>query len=451
MNHRRRSIPLSALAMCIAGALTLGQAQAQGLGHQPRESSVEAMGRAFAGSGVATGDAAVVVNNPAAMTAFEGTTLQVGLTLVDHDATFDGGGLAGTGRPFVRPVTGGNGGGDGDADSIPAFSLVHRFDNGFALGAMVGTPFGARTEYDAGWVGRFEALDSNFRFEDMTVSAAYDVVPGRFSVGAGVVYERAEVELSHAVDFGSQLAFLSVPGFLPLSADGQAAFSGDDTSLGWIVGIHLTPTEHWAIGLSHRSGIDHDLQGSADWTVPGNVRTVFNGIGRSALFNDGEAGSQLSTPSVTTLSLSYRVNDALSLFADYTRTGWDSLDEIRIDFENPDPDAVEALGWDDTSFWSLGAEYALSGTLTLRGGFAQDETPTSLANRSPRLPGADSRWYSIGLGWSVGKQVEFSAAYTRIDMDTAALAIVDAANNSTLAGEFRGDANLFGVSGRFSF
>lgn len=448
MHTHHRLIQMSALALGIAGALALGQAHASGF--QLKENSVKAMGRAFAGSGVATGDASVVVNNPATMTQFEGTTVQVDLTVIDLNATFDGGGFAGTGTPLARPLTGSDGGNAGDITPVPAMSLIHKFDNGLTVGAMISAPFGLKTDYDRGWVGRYHALTSDLKTVDLTLSAAYEIVPDRFSVGAGIVYERAEAELSKAVDFGSALAFSAVPGFAPQSADGEAVITGDDTGFGWIVGVNFRPTDKLAIGLSHRSEVDHELEGNADWTVPGSARTVLNAIGRSALFNDGKASAKLTTPSVTTVSVSYALNDNLSLMADYAQTDWHSLEEIRIDFANPDPDSVEDFSWSDTRFWSIGAEYKLSDTFTLRGGYAYDETPTTFATRTPRLPDEDRRWYSIGLTWNMSENAEISAAYTRIEPDTPEIGINDA-NRHSLFGEYSSDVNLFGVSAQYRF
>ena len=448
MHTQNRFIQMSALAVGIVGALAIGQAQASGF--QLKENSVKAMGRAFAGSGVATGDASVVVNNPATMTQFEGTTIQSDITVIDLDAKFEGGGFAGTGTPLARPLSGSDGGNNGDVTPIPAMSIIHKFGNGLTVGAMVSAPFGLKTEYKAGWVGRYNGLTSDLKTVDLTLSAAYEIVPDRFSVGAGLVYERAEAELSRAVDFGSALAFAAVPGFAPQSADGEAVITGDDTGIGYILVMNFRPTDKLAIGLSHRSEIDHDLQGEADWTVPGSARTVFNAIGRSALFNDGKVTAKLTTPSVTSLSIAYQFNDSLSLMADYAQTDWHSLEEIRIDFANPDPDSVEDFSWVDTNFWSIGAEYKLSETFTLRGGYAYDETPTTFATRTPRLPDEDRRWYSIGLTWNMSEHVEINAAYTRIQPDTPKIGISDA-NRIALFGEYSSDVNLLGISGRYSF
>ncbi len=454
MQTQNRFIQMTALALGIAGALAVGQAQASGF--QLKENSVKAMGRAFAGSGVATGDASVVVNNPATMTSFEGTTIQSDVTVVDLNANFDGGGYAGVGfGPVSGPLTGGDGGNAGGATPIPAMSFIHKFDNGLAVGAMVSAPFGLTTEYDEGWVGRYSALTSDVKTVDLTLSAAYEVVPDRFSVGAGLVFERAEVELSKAVDFGTALfanpATRPLPFARPQLRDGKAVISGEDNSIGYIFGLNFRPTDKLTIGLSHRSEIDHDLTGKADWTVPSDVATVLGSSPTTApLFRDGNVKANLTTPSITSLSAAYQFNDQLAIMAEYAETDWHSLQEVRIDFINPDPDSVEDFSWGDTRFWSIGAEYKLSEAFTLRGGFAYDETPTTFATRTPRLPDEDRRWFSFGITWNMSEKIEINAAYTRIQPDTPKVGVLDAQRHS-LFGEFSSDVNLLGVSGRYSF
>ena len=81
MQHASRFTQLSALAFGIAGALAVGQVHASGF--QLKENSVKGLGAAFAGAGVNETDSSVVVNNPATMARFEGTTMQVDVTAID--------------------------------------------------------------------------------------------------------------------------------------------------------------------------------------------------------------------------------------------------------------------------------------------------------------------------------------------------------------------------------
>jgi len=448
MQHASRFIQLSALAFGIAGALTVGQAQASGF--QLKENSVKSMGAAFAGAGVNETDSSVVANNPATMARFSGTTLQVDVTAIDLSYEFNGTGTDPTGRP----LTGGNGGDAGDIAAVPAMSVIHKLDNGLAFGAMVSAPFGLKTEYDDGWQGRYFAHTSDVKIIDLTLAAALDIVPDRFSVGAGLIFSRADVTLSKSVDFGSLLfgnpATRPLPFARPQAADGFAEIQGDDNGFGWTVGANFKPVDQLAIGVSYRSEIDYELEGTADWTVPGNVAAVFAASPTTRpLFQDGAALAKLTTPSVLNVDLRYDFNDSFSMMASYAETGWSSLREVRIEFANPDPDSVEPFNWKDTTFASLGAEYKLNESWTLRGGVAYDETPTHIETRTPRLPDANRMWYSIGASWLATQALEVNFGYTRIEPNSPKIDITS--NRTTLVGPFDGAANLYGVSAQYKF
>ena len=448
MQHAHRLTRLSALALGIAGALAFGQVQASGF--QLKENSVKSMGSAFAGSGVKTGDTSVVVNNPATMTQFEGTTVQADVTVIDLNYEFQGSGTDALGQP----LTGSNGGNAGDVTPVPALSIVHKLDNGLALGAMVSAPFGLKTEYEAGWVGRYFAQTSDVKVVDMTFSAALDIIPDRLSVGVGAIYSTADVTLSKAVDFGTLLfanpATRPLPFARPQARDGFVEVQGDDSGFGWLAGVNLRPNDRFSIGLSYRSEIDYGLTGDADWTVPQDVAAVFGASPMtSPLFQDGGVTAQLTTPSITSVAATFDVTDRFMVMATWAETGWSSLREVRINFDNPDPDAVEPFEWEDTVFASVGAEYKLNDAWTLRGGVASDETPTSIEHRTPRLPDDDRLWYSIGATWQVSPALDVNLAYTRIEPDDPKVDI--ASGGSRIAGPFDGNANLFGVSAQYRF
>lgn len=444
--HIRR---LSALALGVAGVLAMGHVNASGF--QIKENSVKGMGSAFAGSGVNLGDTSVVVNNPATMTQFEGTTVQADATLIDLSFQFEGSGFDVTGQP----LTGGDGGEAGDQIPVPATSMIHKLDNGVALGAMISAPFGLKTEYEPGWVGRYFAQTSELQVVDLTLSAAVDVIPDRLSVGVGMIYSHADVTLSRAVDFGTILFGAGVPAPFarPQAADGLAEVQGDDAGFGWVAGVNLRPTDKLALGLTYRSEIDYDLTGEADWTVPANARAVFDAVGLGPLFQDGPASAKLTTPAITTLSAAYQVNDRLALMATYAETGWESVQEVRIDFENPDPDSVEDFSWDTTRFVSVGGEYRLNDAWTLRAGVAHDETPTTLETRTPRLPDEDRTWYAVGATWQFSDRLDLSFGYTLIKPETPRIALVTPPQEGghRLSGTYDSSVNLYGVSAQYRF
>src|SRR5690606_29327478 len=124
------------LALGIAGAMAFAS-NVQAAGFQLKENSVKSQGSSFAGTAAKTGDSSVVVNNPAVMTQFEGSTFQIDVTAIDLNYEFEGTAT----DAFGRPMTGSNGGDAGGVTPVPAMSYIRKLDNGVALGAMVSAPF----------------------------------------------------------------------------------------------------------------------------------------------------------------------------------------------------------------------------------------------------------------------------------------------------------------------
>jgi len=443
MRTINRSMKVSTLAFGIVAALACGQAMASGF--QIREDSVQAMARSHAGSASDWGDAAVVANNPAAMALFDNTTVQSDLTAIDLSGNFSGGGHDALGRP----LTGGNGGDAGDIAPVPAFHLILPFGNGFALGASFTAPFGLKTQYDAGWVGRYQALKSDVRTFDFTLAASYKF-NDMFSLGASLITQRIQAELTNAVDFGAILTPAAFPAFQPQSADGFASVKGHDTSVGWDIGVLFRPSPNTNIGLNYRSKVNHTLNGDARFSVPTSVQFVLGSIGSTA-FQNTPISASVSTPSVVTFSVSQKLSDTFTLSADIERTNWSSLQSLTIHFANPaQPPSTEQFHWSNTMEYALGMDWKFAPEWTLRAGIARDETPTNNTFRDPRLPDNNRQLYSIGLGFTPSENASWNIGYSHIAIDTPTVNNVSA-TGSTLVGKYSADANLFGISGTFSF
>ena len=459
MKTNTRSFRATALALAVLGTLAAGQAGATGF--QLREQSVKNLGKSNAGSIVGK-DASNVSLNPAAMTNLDKNTLQADVTVIDLSADFTGGGRV-LGSP-AAPLTGGNGGDPGDPTVVPNMAAVFPLKGaleGMTVGVSVGAPFGLKTEYENGWVGRYRALTSDVKVVDLTLSAAFKATDG-VSVGFGLIYERADVTLSKAVDFGTAICAGAAPGgaacfnpafpIKPQQHDGEFVVSGDSTSIGYVVGAQIAPNEKLAIGFSHRSEIKHDLEGTLDFTVPGAAATALGPV-RMAAFADGDGGARLVTPSITTLSISYGFTDQFRVMADYQSTGWSSLQDVTIKRSNGTVVGSEDFSWKDTDFFSVGVEYDLSEAFTLRAGVGKDESPTNDVTRTPRLPDDDRMLYSLGMSWAMSDHLTIDAAYQRITIEDPVinLGVHLPSDLSTLQGTYSGSANLFGVSMQYRF
>jgi long-chain fatty acid transport protein len=471
MYNASRFTKFSALAIGIVGALAFGQASASGF--QLRENSVKNLGRSQAGTAVANGDAAVVSNNPGAMGFIDQNTIQADVTVIDLTADFDGSAHNALGMP----ISGSDGGDPGDATPVPAIAAVfpmHGALEKLTLGASISAPFGLKTEYDSDWVGRYNAVTSDVKTVDLTLSAALKLHP-RFSVGAGFIYEKADVTLSEMVDYGLILASAGIPGAIPGTADGLAKVSGDSHGFGWVAGFEWRPIDRLAIGYSHRSEIDQDIEGDATFNAPASfagAQPLFQQMAAQCMlapagnpcyaqlptllalgngFVPTNATAALTTPSTDTLSLRYDFTDSFRLMGDVQRTDWHSLRSVDIHFANPyQAPSTEAFEWKDSTLVSLGAEWDINPAWTLRGGVAKDETPTHDDTRTPRLPDNDRTLVSVGVTWHATDALSIDAAYQHISIKSPS---IDAFTSlgTELTGDFHGHADLFGIAAQYRF
>ncbi len=456
--HTASRFTLTALALGVAGVLAAGQADASGF--QIRENSVRNMGRANAGTTVAWGDASVVLNNPAAMSNLKQTTFQADVTVIDLTAKFDGGGTTALGAP-AGPLTGGDGGDPGEATPVPAMAFVHPLSGnleGVTLGASISAPFGLKTDYDPTWVGRYDAITSDVKVVDLTLSAAF-AVGERVSIGAGVIVQRADVTLSKAIDFGTGLCAGSgnplnclnpaFP-FHPQAQDGSVEVSGASTDIGFVFGAQVKATDNLVFGYAHRTEVHHTLTGDATFTKPALVAGTFQTMGNHA-YDDGPIWANLDTPSTDTMSVLWNVQPGFRLMADAQLTGWSSLESVVIYRDGASgPMSQEAFHWKDTWFYSLGGEWDMSDAFTFRAGVGFDETPTRDEYRTPRLPDNDRTVYTLGMTWNVSPRLSVDAAYMRVQIDSPTVATTSS-SGSHLNGKFTGHADLLGVSAQYRF
>jgi long-chain fatty acid transport protein len=471
--NRSRPLVLAALTVAIAGALVAPRAEASAF--QLKENSAKALGRAFAGSAAAGDDASVIVNNPAAMSLLPGTyTFQADVTGINFSSQFHGTGTDAQGRP----LTGGDGGDAGTTIPVPALYFAAKVGDRWHIGAAFTAPFGFKTDYDAGWVGRYNAIKSDFKSLDGTLSASFDVTD-TFSIGASFIAQKTSAELTSAINFNSvglgliqqaaaggllppQLVpqYLAlVNGAIPPGTDGLVRIKGDDWAYGWQLGGLWRLTDKDRFALNYRSKIDSTLEGTANYVVPSNVTAVLSspqvapilaGAG-GVPFTHTTGTADFTTPAVATASF-WHQDEKFGLGADISWTKWDSFKELAVNYGNPaQPPSSETYNWRNSWFVSVGGEYYMSDKLTLRGGVAVDSTPTYSATRSPRVPDSTRKWVAFGIGYNATKNFEINAGYAHIFVNKAHMDGVASPTGDVLVGENDDKGNLLSLSAKYSF
>jgi long-chain fatty acid transport protein len=443
---------------------------------------VSGLGTAFSGGAASAEDASTLFFNPAGIVRLDQGELQLGLHAIMPSATFSNEGsrynLPGT--PFNNlPVTGTNDGDSGINHIIgnlyltqPLFRNTSYGDLTVGLGMT--TPFGLETDYSPDWVGRYAALRTKLTTIDIqpTVAWRWD----RFSIGAGLDIQYASARLTQAIDFGlaaqaplgqfyaalpAILAARGIPpiaipgiitatrnaytaaGFFPGGRDGVVEIDGDDWSLGFTLGAMFEYRkagegeggflQDGRIGVSYRSKIDHTIEGDAAFrrvpliTAPGApVQFPAPGAFQAVFFDQG-ATADLALPDILHFSIYQRFAQKFAVMGDVMWTNWSRLQEVPIVFENPGtPATILAINYEDAMRYAVGFEWYACKQLTLRTGFAYDETPIPGPNdRTPRVPDNNRYWLSFGAKYSPKDWLDLDVGYAHLFVDDPTTSFTD--------------------------
>lgn len=418
------------------------------------ETNARGQGNAYAGAAANTPDASTIFFNPAGLTDLEGDQLTVaGHYIIPHSSfSNDGSTAAGVfaGSPFQNLN-----GDDDDGGSpalVPNLYWAKTINESTKFGLGFNSPFGLATKYDDDWVGRYHGVVSDLKIMNINPSIGYKI-NDQFSIGAGVDFMLGSVTLTSAIDFGAicmaQFNYETCAGLgsLPQSGDGFAELTGDnldDISVGFNLGLKFNFSEQSTLGIAYRSEVEMNVEGDADFTVPTSASFVYAGN----LFLDTGLKATVDLPASLSISYAHQV-DKVTYLADATWTGWSSYEELRVVYDNPDqPDSVTTNEWEDVMRYSLGIDYQYADDTIYRVGMAYDETPVpSAERRTPRLPGTDRTWFSLGVSKQVDSNLSIDIGYSHLMMDEAEI------NNefessvptlaATLTGEYDASVNIF--------
>jgi long-chain fatty acid transport protein len=411
------------------------------------EQSASRLGTAFAGTAAAADDATTVFFNPAGMTALRQSEGVISASGIDIASEFRNDSSV---PAFAQPL-GGNGGDAGSWNFVPAAYFALPAGDNFAFGIGVNAPFGLKLVYDDDWIGRFQALRSEISTLNINPSIAFRI-GGRFSLGAGIDYQRLDAELTNDVNYSAVVAQgvqqLVAAGQLPPATGaaivaanaglaGRARVRGDDDAWGFNLGALFELSKQTHIGLSYRSSIDYTVRGTVSFAAPTGADPVANGIiaavsAPGAPLSPSPVRVDLKLPDSATVSLEHGFGEKYALLADAAWTGWSSIQELRIVRDSGATVSVTPERWKDTWRYALGATYTMNNSITLRAGVAFDETPVPDETRTPRLPDTDRTWVALGARWQPSPAVLMDFGYAHLFSDTVPLN-QDAGNVATSA------------------
>jgi long-chain fatty acid transport protein len=412
-----------ALAVALGAAATVWTvADARAAGFQLRENSAIGTGESYAGAVSGNYDLSTIYNNPAGMTAFTGIMQGGGATLIDPSGHLSG--VQGH-NIYGAPLSDTDERDPTQAKVIPSAYLLWAPNQDWRLGLALTMPFGLITSYSGTSAVRYQALLSEIETLDINPNIAYKATDW-ISIGAGFTVEKAKAKLTNALDVGGiagntldTLFHTTTNGpALSQTADGRSDVVGTSWGVGYNVGIELTP---WGpdttIGIAYRSAVHQSLQGRADFTVPSSLAPL---VAMTGALQKTNANANITMPGNTWIGITHHFTPAFAVDASYQYTQWSSFKTLEVDFENPrQASVIEPENYRDSSFVSIGANYAVNDRLTVRAGTAFDQTPVQDKYRDFRLPDGNRYWLSGGATYQVTRNLAISGAYAHLFIDSA--------------------------------
>lgn len=448
------------LSLLIGSVLSATTINTQASGFAIIENSASGMGNAFAGAAAVAEDASTVYFNPAGLTNLSGTQLVAAGHIIAPTAKFtNDGSYVNPANTGGVPVPGSLPGKDDDGGTtaiVPNLFFATQINDQWFAGLGINAPFGLEVSYDDDWVGRYNATTSKLQTININPSIAFKANE-HFSIGGGISAQYVRATLSSTIDFGSVCfgildpATCSSTGALPLQADGQGKVKGSDWSWGFNLGAMFNISEATRIGLSYRSSIDHEVNGSANFRVPDSFQSFLD-MGMP-VFSDTGMTSAVEVPESASLSLFHQINDRFAILADATWTKWDRFQELRFVYDNPaQPDTVQPQEWENTMRYSLGLTYTHSDSLLFRMGTAYDETPIPSAElRTPRIPGNDRTWLSFGVGYKFSEKLGMDLGYAHLFVDDTDINALDHSTGHQLIGTYEADVDILSAQLNMAF
>jgi len=444
------------LMMCVMLAATAGGATgAMAGGFQLMEQNASGLGNAYAGAAAAAEDASTVFFNPAGMSRLTGRQVVVVGNFIKPSARFNNTGSTAAAGGFS---TGPNGGDAGDLVFIPNAYLSWPIDAKWTAGIGLNVPFGLTTDYDANWVGRFHALRSDLKTINVNPSLAYKV-NDVFSMGVGLNWQRAEAELTKAVNYSFVAAAAGIPG-VPAGTEGTNRISGSDNSWGYNVGVLFDLAPQTRVGLTYRSAIGYTLKGTVSYTNrPAALQAALVAPAIAAQVGDGVVSADLKVPAVFSAALKHSVNARWDVLADITRTQWSSFKSLVVVRSNGTILENTPENWRDTWRAGLGVSYRPDDRRTYRAGIAYDQSPVPEAYRTPRIPDQDRYWLALGAQYKVSRSGAIDVGYAHIFVRDAKLNMngppsvtaAQAIGRGSLVGSYDNKIDIVSVQYRHSF
>lgn len=238
------------------------------------------------------------------------------------------------------------------------------------LGLGVFSPFGLGVEYNSNWPGRFNDIKTSISTVNINPTVAIQLT-NYLAVGAGLDLMFFHYEMRRALP-------------LPLLGVQDTTVKGDSLGYGANVGLHFKPTDYFSAGISYRSQVRQNINGTATFSPASILNT--------------KAQGKVILPDMIFTGVMFKPLKPLSVEVGFIYTRWSLFRQLDIHF-NTLGTLSEVKNWRDTWRLQLGVEYRAADWLDLRAGYAFDQEPIPDEFADYSVPASDRHCFSLGPGF----------------------------------------------------
>ncbi|WP_223486993.1 outer membrane protein transport protein [Pseudomonas sp. A-RE-19] len=373
-------------AMALLSASTIAGANGIALNEQ----SASSAGTAYAGRSSSALDASTIFGNPAGLTKLKRTEISGGAAVVSvsDDISNAQSSAPGTNKGDSVPL-----------GVVPFVYMSTPLDDRFSIGLGLYAPSGLINDYESSFQGRYHGSYSTTKEVTLQPTIAYRI-NDYVSIGGGPTINRFTAKLKNDLATGA----------LNNGRDTEVTIKGDDTALGYNLGILFDLSEATSWGINYHSKVVYHLEGHTE--VSGSP---------SVIPLDGNYNNKIdiTMPESVDTSITHHFNSRWTGYLGTTWKRWSRIEKVETKNSGLSPlgeaaglgRMTEEMNWHDTWSTAVGASYQLNQQWLLRAGYAYDPSPIRNADRSVRVPVGNRQAVTLGGAYLPNPDLTIDFAY----------------------------------------